>query len=65
MKIIVQRRYAHLINDLVKAFEKKSEVSIWMDRRFDDQRSTRQPVLFDRRRNERRRGKEWLAEVVG
>lgn len=64
MKIIVQRRYAHLIDDLAKAFERNDDVTIWMDRRCGDRRSTGQPVLFDRRRIERRRGKNSLAEVV-
>lgn len=64
MKIIVARRYAHMISDFEKVFEDRTDVEVSADRRSGDRRTRNQPVFFNRRRIERRMRRDSLAEVV-
>ena len=64
MEIIIKRQFAHLMNEFKKVFEDHEDVRIWPDRRFAERRTTVQPVLFERRRKQRRSPKAALAEVI-
>ena len=64
MSIIIRQPYAHLEEELLKTFEGQEDVSVILDRRYGDQRTSKQPVVKDRRQSDRRIPKEELVEVV-
>lgn len=62
--IIVPRPRAYLADLLAKAFERREDVEIIVDRRYGERRTHKRPVAVDRRRGQRRRLKEEVIEVV-
>lgn len=64
MSIVIKRPYTHLENELRKAFEGQEEVNIIVDRRYGERRVSQQQVSKNRRRADRRKTKELLAEAV-
>ncbi len=64
MSIIIHQPYAHLVEELNRAFEGQEDVKVIVDKRNGERRATRQPVELDRRRADRRTPKEELVEVV-
>ena len=64
MSIIIRQPYAHLEEELRKTFEGQKDVSIILDHRYGDRRTSMQPVETDRRQSDRRIQKEELVEVV-
>ncbi len=64
MSIIIRQPYAHLEEELLKTFEGQEDVSVILDRRFDDRRAITQPVETDRRKSDQRTQKEELVQVV-
>ncbi len=64
MSIIIRQPYAHLEEELRNTFEGQKDVSLILDRRYGDQRTSKQPVAKDRRQSDRRIPKEELVEVV-
>jgi len=64
MSIIIHRPYAHLEEELNRAFKAQEDVKVTVDKRNGERRTSRQPVELDRRRADRRTPKEELVEVV-
>jgi len=64
MSIIIHRPYAHLEEELNRAFKAQEDVKVTVDKRNGERRTTPQPVTADRRRADRRTPKEELVEVV-
>ena len=64
MSIIIRQPYAQLEEELQKTFEGQKDVSVILDRRFEDRRTIPQPVAQDRRTTNRRVQKEELVKVV-
>ncbi len=64
MSIIIRQPYAHLEEELRNTFEGQKDVSVILDRRFDDRRTITQPVETDRRKSDQRAQKEELVQVV-
>ena len=64
MSIIIRQPYAHLEEELLTAFEGQEDVSVILDRRFDERRTITQSVAKDRRELDRRAQKEELVQVV-
>ncbi len=64
MSIIIRQPYAHLEEELRKTFKRQKDVSVILDRRFDDRRAITQPVETDRRKSDQRTKKEELVQVV-
>jgi hypothetical protein len=64
MSVIVQRPYAYLEKELCGTFEGQEDVKVVVDRRHSERRTRTQPAKLERRRADRRRRKEELAEVL-
>jgi hypothetical protein len=64
MSIIIHRPYAHLEEELRKAFEGQEDVKVTVNKRNGERRTSRQLVELDRRSAGRRTPKEELVEVV-
>ena len=65
MSIIIRQPYAHLLKEINRAFKRKKDVTVILERRQRQRRTNMQPVKFEeRRRGDRRRAKEQLLEVV-
>ncbi|MCK4783163.1 MAG: hypothetical protein KAV87_05380 [Desulfobacteraceae bacterium] len=65
MSIIIRQPYAHLLKEINRAFKGKKDVTVIVERRHRQRRTSMQPVKFEeRRRGDRRRAKEQLLEVV-
>lgn len=62
--IIVPRPYAYLGDLLAKAFERREDVEILVDRRHGERRTLQQPVALERRQAQRREAKGEVIEVV-
>jgi hypothetical protein len=62
--IIVPRVRAYLADLLAKAFERREDVEIIVDRRYGERRTRKVAVTVERRWTERRRSKEEVIEVV-
>lgn len=54
MSIIIRRPYAHLEQELCRAFEGQEDVKVIVDRRYDERRTSQQPVAMERRQADRR-----------
>jgi hypothetical protein len=64
MLLIVRRPYAHLEDRLRRMFEGRDDVEVIPDRRRGERRRGRQPTQEERRLAERRLPKEDVLEVV-
>jgi hypothetical protein len=64
MCIISKRPYTHLENELRRTFDRQADVKMVVDRRYGGRLVSQQPVSEDRRRGDRRKKKEPLAEAV-
>ena len=62
--IIILRPHAHLQEELHKTFKGEKDVKVIVDRRYGERRTSRKPVVKERRRSDQRRAKEHLVEVV-
>ncbi len=62
--VIVPRSHAYLADLLARAFERREDVEVIVDRRQGERRGEQRPVAVERRREERRRRKEAVIEVV-
>ena len=64
LSIVIRRPYAHLEEELRETFQGQKDVQVIVDKRYDERRVKLESVEIDRRRTDRRRGKEELVEVV-
>ena len=64
MSIIIRRPYAHLKEELCRAFEGQEDVKVIVDKRHGERRTSQEPVAMERRQADRRSPKEELVEVL-
>lgn len=64
MMIIIRRRYAYLEAELRRTFEGQEDVKVIVDRRTPERPTTQRRAEAERHRDERRRPKERIVEVV-
>ena len=64
MTIVIQRPYARLEKELRSAFKGEDDVKIIVDKRSGERRKRLQDIAVERRKDDRRRPKEELAEVA-
>lgn len=64
MSIIINRPYVHLEKELRTTFDGEKNVQIIVDRRYGERRKDDQQVPVERRRTDRRQGKEKLVDVI-
>lgn len=62
--VTIRRPYAHLEEELRRAFEGQEDVKVIVDRRYRERRTSQQPALEERRRGDRRRPSQELVEVA-
>src|SRR5262249_46005208 len=62
--IVIQRPYAHLEDEVRRAFAGREDIKVVVDRRSGERRVTQQRVRVERRRADRRRAKTELVEVL-
>jgi hypothetical protein len=62
--ITIRRPYAHLEDELRRAFERQKDIKVVVDRRYAERRTRQRPIPLERRRADRRRPKEELVEAV-
>ena len=62
--IVIRQPYAHLEDEVRRAFAGREDVKVVVDRRAGERRATQQQVMVDRRRADRRRAKEELVDVL-
>ena len=60
----ILRPHADLQEELHKTFKGEKDVKVIVDRRYGERRTSRKPVVKERRRSDQRRTKEQLVEVV-
>ena len=64
MTIVVMRPYAHLEKELRNAFKGQEDAKVILDKRYGERRKGLQDIAVDRRKDDRRRPKEGLVEVM-
>ena len=64
MCIIIHRPYAYLAAELKNFFKGQADVTVKVDRRYQERRTKKESCLSERRRTDRRKSKEELLEVV-
>jgi len=64
MCIIIRRPYAYLEAELKKTFEGQADVTVKLDRRYDERQRKKETHPSERRRTDRRKSKQELVEVV-
>lgn len=64
LTLIIRRTYAELENELRQVFEGIEKVKMFVDRRYDERRTTAQPVVEEYRKTARRKVKEELVEAI-
>lgn len=64
MMIIIRRPYAHLEAELRSTFEGQEDVEVIVDRRSPERPTTQPRAEAERSREERRRPKEEILEVI-
>ncbi len=64
MSIIVRRPYDYLAKNLLKFFNSQKDVTVKVDSRYGQRRTKKEPFSYERRRDDRRRKRETLVEVV-
>ena len=64
MSISIQRPYAHLEEELRRAFKGQEDVKVIVDRRSGERRTSQLPVAMERRQADRRSPKVELVEVL-
>ncbi len=64
MTIVVMRPYAHIEKELRNAFKGEEDVKVIVDKRNGERRKNTKAVGAERRKDDRRRPKEELAEVA-
>lgn len=64
MCLIIRRPYDFLEAELKKTFEGQADVTVKVDRRYDERRRKKESYPSERRRTDRRKSKQELVEVV-
>ena len=64
MCIIIRRSYAYLEAELKTIFKGQADVTVKVDRRYEERRTKKETYPSERRRTDRRKSKEELVEVV-
>jgi hypothetical protein len=64
MSIIIRRSYAHLETELKRIFNGQADVKVKVDRRYEERRTKKEFYPSERRRDDRRKFKEELVEVI-
>lgn len=64
MSIIVRRPYDYLETELLKVFKGQKDVKVKVGSRYGQRRTKKEPFSYEGRRDDRRRKKETLVEVV-
>ena len=64
MSIIIRRPYAHLEEELCRAFEGQEDVKVIVDKRHGERRTSQEPVATEHRQADRRSPREELVEVL-
>lgn len=62
--IIVRQPYDYLVTDLQRVFKSQEDVIVKVDNRYSQRRTKKEPILYERRQNDRRIKKETLIKVV-
>lgn len=62
--LIIRRPHAYLEESLRRALEGDDDVTVVVDRRSGERRTSMHPVALERRRTDRRRQREEVLEVV-
>jgi hypothetical protein len=64
MYVIIRQGHGYLEETLRRTFVGQENVEVIVDRRLTERRTTRRPVVFERRHADRRKSREHLVEVV-
>ncbi len=64
MTVVVMRPYARLEKEIRSAFKGQEDVKVILDKRNGERRKRLQDIAVERRKDDRRRPKEELAEVA-
>ena len=64
MCIIIRRPYAYLEAELKKTFKGQADVTVKVDRRYNERRTKKETYQSERRRTDQRKSKQELVEVV-
>ena len=64
MCAIIRRPHAYFEAEHKKAFEGQADITVKVDRRYDERRSKKETYPSERRRTDRRKSKQELVEVV-
>ena len=64
MCIIIRRPYAYLEDEFKRIFTDQGDVTVKVDRRYEERRTKKETYPSERRRTDRRKSKEELVEVV-